>query len=275
MIRLSYTTMATPGRGYRVALELAKRYGYQGVDLRCSDHLGEVTPSTPLDEVRRIGDEAKAMGLALPGLLCYNTLEREAPDGWKLFEDNLRHHLHIGQALGVDYIRIFGGRWPAEADKRPDVERMAKVLKKILADDASSVGIILQNHNHSLSALEGVGLSEAVNSPRFGLVFSPDHTYIMNDGPVEPLLPKVFPWSREVYVADMHQKDGEWHSIFPGGGVVPFAAVIRYFSSRGYRGFFTFKWEKLWTPELADAEDVLPRFIEYMQRITAPTGETP
>ncbi len=42
MSKFSYTTMASPDWDGRTAIKKAREYGFQGVDLRISDHLGEL-----------------------------------------------------------------------------------------------------------------------------------------------------------------------------------------------------------------------------------------
>ena len=56
-MKLSYTTMATPGMSVRDEAGLAQRFGYEGIDLRVSDHLGEIklkSSRSELTEVRNI-----------------------------------------------------------------------------------------------------------------------------------------------------------------------------------------------------------------------------
>ena len=42
--KLSFTTMGTPQLDHAGAIDLALEVGFDGVDIRCADYLGEVRP---------------------------------------------------------------------------------------------------------------------------------------------------------------------------------------------------------------------------------------
>ena len=68
----------TDGEGSR-AICAARELGYQGVDLRVSEHKGEWSPdatAAQMDEMRRVFD---AEGVEASGLLCYNEIGSSGP----------------------------------------------------------------------------------------------------------------------------------------------------------------------------------------------------
>ena len=108
-MKLSYTTMATPGRSTKEAVKLARLYGYQGIDMRVSSHLGELTENiTPKDasDIRLLLD---GEGIKLAGLLCYNKTGDDEPSSWQIMKDSIRHHLEIALMTGAKNVRIFSG----------------------------------------------------------------------------------------------------------------------------------------------------------------------
>ena len=50
-------------------------------------------------------------------------------------------------------------------------------------------------------------------------------------------------------------------------GEVPLRAIIAALDARGFAGFFSFKWEKIWNANLPDARTALPRFLAFMRSI--------
>jgi hypothetical protein len=43
--------------------------------------------------------------------------------------------------------------------------------------------------------------------------------------------------------------------------------VAQQLDAIGFSGFFSFKWEKIWNHDLADARVALPRFLAFMQSL--------
>lgn len=265
--RLSFTTMATPNLDHRGAIELALEHGMSGVDIRCSDHLGEITLASTDADLAAVKADFAAAGLDIPGILCYNKIDPTKADCWETFAGDLERHLAIAEKVGAKAIRIFGG-YAADGQSMDEFIRLsAKVIRAALEANPTAIGIIIQNHLRSYNAPETVRLAQAVDNPRFGIVFSPDHCLLMNDGAIANLLPAVAPWTKQVYIADMTVSDGKHSSVFPGQGDVPLRDTVRFFRERGFTGTYSFKWEKIWTAKLPDAEEALPHFLAFMRSV--------
>ena len=108
-MKLSFTTMATPDLDHRAAIALAATIGLQGVDLRWSDHLGEVAPGSGAEELAAVKSDFECAGLEIPGLLCYDSLKNDSEERWDLLRADIELFLSIGSAIGAPLIRIFGG----------------------------------------------------------------------------------------------------------------------------------------------------------------------
>jgi len=264
--KTSFTTMGTPDLDHRGAIALAEAYNFQGVDIRCSDHKGELHPTSTADEIAAIRDDFAAASLSIPGLLCYNKISNEISSGrWSDFESDMSLILRIGRDIGADSVRIFGGKNAEGESIEEYIDLMTGALHKALAEDDSNVDIVIQNHDGSLDARQCTRLAKQVNSPRFGVVFSPDHTLLQPEDDFDGLLQELLPWCKEIYIADMAKKDDENISVLPGQGDVPLKETIDFFSSNGFDGFYSFKWEKLWVDSLPKMREAIPSFVEYMK----------
>ena len=81
----------------------------------------------------------------------------------------------------------------------------------------------------------------------------------------EDLLEAALPRTKIIYVADVKSREGG--PVLPGDGVVPLSRVIRYFQKSGFVGFFSFKWEKIWRPEIEPPEKAFPEFVRFMNSV--------
>jgi sugar phosphate isomerase/epimerase len=260
--------MATPGLGHKGAIKLAKKYGFQGVDIRCSlNYWGEVTEETDEAVLRQIAGDFRAAGIAMPGVLCYNKVQNEEPDCWQRLAKDLAHLLAMGARLGAGAVRVFGGYAKGEQTMDEFTANWAEAIRRTLDENNAPVDIILQNHNKSYNAREAVKLAETVDHPRFGLAFSPDHCLIQKEEGIEEIFEAARPWTKELYVSDVKVVEGKHKTVFPGEGDLPLADIVRHFDDTDFDGYYCFKWEKIWIKDLPDADEALPVFVKFMDAV--------
>ena len=58
--------------------------------------------------------------------------------------------------------------------------------------------------------------------------------------------------------------------VYPvGQGDIPLEAIIAALEADGYDGCYELEWEKKWHPELRDAEEEFPAYVQFMKGIRA------
>lgn len=261
-MKLSYTTMATPGYSGVEAIKLARRYGYQGVDLRVSDNKGELNLKSTAREIKELKNAFLSEGIESSGLLCYNKTGSDDEASWVNMTDSILRHLDIASTLGAQSIRILGGNAKNTGDREDYICRTADAIDEAIRKDNSKVIIQLQNHQDSCSVKDALDLIRKVGDSRFGLVFSPDHC-IVTDEPLSELYSQVKPVAGQLYISDIIKTQGIYESVLPGRGCLPVEEVYEALGGNEFGGWTTFKWEKLWNPELDGPETALPYFIRY------------
>jgi len=83
MLKLSFTTMATPNLTGIEAIQIARKLGYQGVDIRLSDCSCELTVDSSSKEIALLRYAFEAEGILLPSLLCYNEIPSDDVFSWQ------------------------------------------------------------------------------------------------------------------------------------------------------------------------------------------------
>ena len=59
--------------------------------------------------------------------------------------------------------------------------------------------------------------------------------------------------------------DGKIQYVFLGQGEVPIFEAIDALSKGGYKGYYSFEWEKLWHPEIAEPELAIADYAKVMR----------
>ena len=265
--KLSFTTMGTPQLDHAGAIEMALEVGFDGVDIRCADYLGEVRPDSPEKQLRQVARDFEVAGLEIPSVLCYHQIS-SGSDGWSgEYAEHIASHLAVGAALGARAIRIFGVHPVPGQGSEELVQGSADAIGAVLSGDSSGVGIVMQNHAGAGTALDALQIARRLDDPRFGLVYSPDHSFMYEATQGDELLAQIQSWTRQVYLADLvREADGQrW--VLPGEGEVPLRETIARLDAADFDGFYSFKWEKIWNPDLPEPQVAMPHFISFMGSI--------
>ena len=261
-MHLSFTTMATPDHTVAQAIALARRFGYEGIDLRVSDNRGELSLEMSGAELRFVRRRLDDAGLLPAGLLCYNDREVDDEAGRAQMAESILAHLKLARTFGSPSVRVFTAG--TDNGARPDrIAANAEAIAAALRRWDGPEQVLIQHHAGQLTALEAVELIKGVEDPRAGLIFSPDHCLLQGEE-MEAVYAAVPRFTRQIYLADLRLVPGGYECTLPGQGEVPLAESCKRLRAAGFDGWVSFKWEKIWHPELPAAEEALPYFIDWM-----------
>ncbi len=269
-MKLSFWTLGTPGWSNDAVVDAAKRFGFDGIDLRCSDKGGNLSLQSSDSEVSELKDHFATNGIEIASLLGYT--KRGGSDGveWDDVTADLVAHAKLCRRVGTANLRANVGT-PADGSTWDAyLEGYAGAVSNAL-DAVDGVVINVQNHPGAVTAVQAGRLAEMVNSDRFGIGLSTDHCVDMGEDPVAAA--KQFgQWVRYVHLADRENNDGpmtagKYYASLPGAGIVANRDALAALQAAGYDGWVAFKWEKPTWPELPDAEVALPKFVSFMKAL--------
>lgn len=266
-MRLSFWTLGTPGWSNEQVVDAAKRFGYEGIDLRCNTggNISLDSTGAEVEGLKRLFDDA---GVKIASLLAYNA--RGGDDGvdWDIVTRDLIANARLARRLGTANMRVNAGRPSSTSPWEAYLEGLAGASKATLAA-VEDVALLVQNHPGSISGAQAGVLAEMVDDQRFGVGFSPDHCVDMGEDPVE-VARYIAAWVGQIHVADRTAPDenGKMRACLPGTGIVHNRRVLEVLTGEGFDGWLSFKWEKPTYPDLPDAEIALPAFVGFIQRIT-------
>ena len=63
------------------------------------------------------------------------------------------------------------------------------------------------------------------------------------------------------------RQDGDrWQATLLGEGELPVEEQLRALQQRGYKGYVSVKWGKMWHPEIPEPEVALPQHIHWLKQ---------
>lgn len=265
-MKLSFWTLGTPDWSNAQVVEAARRFGFDGVDLRCAAGRNVSVQSTP-EEVADLKRLFADSGVEISSILAYNARGNAEGVDWDAVQDDIARHIELAQRLGTKAMRVNAAAPAAGSSWDAYLEGFAGALSGALADE-DGVVLNMQNHPGAPNTAQIGQLVSLVHSPLFGSGFSPDHCVDMGEdvlAAAEALAPVV----KQLHLADRERvgegSGGKMRACLPGEGFVPNRDVIRVIQRHGYDGYVSFKWENATYPDLPDAEVALPHFIKWLR----------
>lgn len=295
-MKLSFWTLGMPEWDAVQFARAAAADGYDGVDLRCekrdgSRHIGfEVGLDATDEEIGRIRSGFVEAGVAISSLLCYNPpVHSNGVADWGRFEEELVRHAELAVRLGTPTIRVAVSDTPSETSGWAGfLDRLWQRVGVVL-DGAPGLKAVAENHPGNASGKDLLAAAERAGDPRFGVEYSPDHAFVMQED-VVGLVDRFAPWihqlclgDRKIVEEDLAAFDGRYYTVRYescriGDGVVPIAAVLHRLGAAGFDGYVTLKWERAphFGQHLPAGEIVLPEFPPYIRSLsTFPNPLTP
>jgi sugar phosphate isomerase/epimerase len=77
---------------------------------------------------------------------------------------------------------------------------------------------------------------------------------------------KLRKYIHHTHIKDAKLVDGQPHYTLLGQGDVPIFEAIGALAKGGYKGYYSFEWEKLWHPEIAEPEIAIADYPVAMKR---------
>ncbi len=286
-MKLSFWTLGMPPEWTNQDFaDNAARYGYDGIDLRCTrpdengrpSDLGNLCIASP--DVEEIGQLFRSRGIELPTMLCYNSGGHGKSGGtWEDYRAEVVAHAKVAQRLGAQRIRLTISQPPTGSTMEQYLEQMGRVVLTAL-DETPGITAIFENHVGSASATQLLQMCQKVGDPRLGTFFSPDHSIVMQEDSVA-LCDEYSHWMHQVCFADrkliledLGKFDGQFYylryeAVGNGEGNVPARKIFDKLKQKGWDGYVSLKWEKSarFGHHLPGGDTELPHFIEFMKSV--------
>lgn len=265
-MKLAYSTLACPNWTLEQAVDAARRYNYEGIELRLVD--GEIIqpdmPAEARQRVHRVCSEAK-----LP-IVCMDTSVRIAQPEATARESQIRDGialLEIAAQWETPTMRVFGSP-PADTAESDAVAGAIEVLNKLAArGEQLGVNVLLETHDAFSKAAVVEKVLSQVQPGSAGAIWDILHPYRFGE-PISETLERLGGRLKSVHIKDGRKPaDGsvDWPLVPLGEGDVPVPDILSRLRKVGYDGWLVVEWEKKWHPHLAEPEVALPQHEKLMR----------
>lgn len=257
-MKYSFMTFSTPKLTFEQVLDTAKRFGYDGVEIRLdSKHLHgvEVTASKSERDAFRALSKAKGVPIG-----CIATSVKFADPGAtdQMLQD-ARARIDLAGDVGAPAMRVFGGKIPEGVSREDAIELVANSLRAV-ADHAAERGVTLcmETHDDWCDPAHVAAVLRKANHPAAAANWDIMHPVVRAHVTMEAAFEALKPWIRHVHV-----HDGDENSkLCPiGQGKIDHVCALRCLKQINYAGYVSGEWID-WEP----FEIHLPRELAALKK---------
>src|SRR6187200_2307846 len=264
---LSFSTLGCPDWNFQKIVEFAVQHTYSGIEMRGLQRQMDLSKCSEFSSENRAATLAlmKEKGLKFVNLGSSATLHfAEGAERQKNIDEGKRF-IDIASQINCPYIRVFPNNFPKEQDKTATIDLIIKGLLE-LGDYAkeANVTVLMETHGDVVRSEDLEVIMRSSEHPNVGLVWDACNMWMVTKEAPAAVYQKLKKYIRHTHIKDLIMVDGKAQYRLLGKGESPIFEVISLLKKDGYKGFYSFEWEKLWHPEIDEPEVALADYSKVM-----------
>jgi sugar phosphate isomerase/epimerase len=252
---IGFSTLGCPAWDWLKVLDFAEQNGFSSIELRGLQGTMDLPtrPEFAPDRIAQSKKEVAARGLHISCVSSSAHMHETDPQKHQEQLSDARRFIDLASALGVPYVRVFGDK--VAGSREQAVEHIAKSLHQ-LGDYAGprKVTVIVESHGDFTDSPTLRALLEQANSPHVALLWDAHHTYVSGKEDPAFTLRELGKYIRHTHLKDSRKQGDDVRYVLTGRGEVPVKRQVQLLAESGYKGAYSFEWEKAWHPEIEEPE---------------------
>ncbi len=267
---LSFSTLGCPDWNFSQIVNFAVLHGYKGIELRGMKRQMDLTKCPEFNTEQSRRDTLALMkekGLQFVNLGSSATMHFADAGERKKNMDEGRRFIDLAKDINCPFVRVFPNNFPKDQDKNKTMDLIAKGLVE-LGDYAkgSNVSVLMETHGELVYTADLEKIMQAATHPNVGLVWDFTNMWTVTKESPALMYQHFKKYIHHTHIKDAKLVDGKPQYTLLGQGEVPIFEAIDILAKGGFKGYYSFEWEKLWHPELAEPEIALAHYPKAMKK---------
>jgi sugar phosphate isomerase/epimerase len=265
---LSFSTLGCPDWNFNKITDFAVRNNYDGLELRGLLREMDLTKCPEFNSAQNIAATLSLMkdkNLAFADLGSSTSLHISDLKERTKNLNEAKRFIDLAQKINCPFVRVFPNEIPKDQDKNETMDLITKGLLE-LGDYAkrSNVSVLMETHGDLTWSDDLKRIMISAFNDHTGLVWDVTNMWSVTKEPPEDVYKKLKKYIRHTHIKDLKMVDGKEHYVLLGQGEVPIFTAIDALRKGGYKGYYSFEWEKLWHPEIAEPEIAIADYSKVM-----------
>ena len=266
---LSFSTLGCPDWTFAEITDFAVQQGYTGIEIRGIQRQLDLPKCNEFNSAENIAATVKMMkekGLQFVNLGSSATLHfADAAERKKNLDDGKRF-IDLAQQLNCPFIRVFPNNFPKEQSKEQTMDLIAKGLLELgeYAKD-KNVNVLVESHGDLVYINDLEKVMQAAMHSNVGMIWDVTNMWTVTKEKPGDVYSRLKKYIHHTHIKDAKLVDGKPQYVFLGQGEVPIFEAIDILIKGGYKGYYSFEWEKLWHPEIAAPELAFADYTKTMK----------
>lgn len=267
---LSFSTLGCPDWTVKSIVDFAVTHGYSGLEFRGLMRELDLPKCPEFSSPENIRTTKKLMDEK--NLKCINlgsSVQLHQPEGVERTKhiDDGKRFIDLASQLACPYIRVFPNNFPKDQDKNTTIDLIVKGLLE-LGDYAkgSNVKVLMETHGEVVYIADLESIMKASKHPQVGLIWDVLNMWTVTKESPTMVYEKLKKYIHHVHVKNATLAEGKINYVLLNKGEVPIFEGIDALVDGGYKGYYSFEWEKLWHPEIESPEIALADYPKAMHQ---------
>ena len=266
---LAFSTLGCPDWSLNTIADFAHEHGYKGIEVRGLMRQMDLTQCDVFSQ-QHIASSKRMLhdrGLKFVNLgASTNMHQREGSERRKQIDVGKRY-IDLAQALECPYIRVFPNNFPKDQKKEETLDLIVKGLLELAthAKD-SSVTVLMETHGDVLYTDDVLYIMKAADHKKTGLVWDFTNMWVKTKESPAVMYKKLKPYIHHTHIKNARLSGEKITYTRITQGEVPIFEAIDLLYKNGYKGYYSFEWEKYWHPELEEPELPLADYAVALKR---------
>src|SRR6267378_1100235 len=274
LLPLGFSTLGCPTWTWTEILDFARPHGFAAVELR---GLQKTMDLSQAPEFSREGgrldaatEQVRERGLRISDLGASAQMHEQDPTKRAAQLDEARRFIDLAVALHAPYVRVFGNNYVKGVPRDVMLAHIARGLRE-LGDYARPKGVtvLIESHGDFTDSPTLLQILQLADSPAVALLWDAHHTFVSGKEAPEDTVRQLGRYIRHTHLKDSVPAGADRRYVLTGTGEVPVRRQIEALAKIGYRGFFSFEWEKRWHPAIDEPEVAIAQYArvarEYLR----------
>ncbi|NEU08582.1 sugar phosphate isomerase/epimerase [Flavihumibacter sp. R14] len=267
---LSFSTLGCPDWSFGKITDFAVQYAYQGIELRGLMRQMDLTKCSEFNSTqnrqttrRQVADK----GLHIVGLGSSSTLHFAEPGERRKNLDEGKRFIDLAEDLNCPYVRVFPNNFPKEQERNQTMDLITEGLLELAAHArGSKVTVLMETHGDLVKSDDILKIMMQAQHKHTGLLWDISNMWTITKEPPSEVYNKLKKYIRHTHIKDAQMIDDKLQYCLLGEGDVPVFDAIGELQKDNYTGYYSFEWEKLWHPEIAEPEIALAHYPKAMSK---------